>query len=123
MIENTDQQVLSQLTRWIEARKKSWLATVIRTWGSSPGPVGSLMSCNEDGHISGSLSGGCIEEDLLEKMINSSPHKDHCHEVKKPGGRPPIGDVTELSFEKYTILVSNDGGSPNPQSLNSCKNT
>ena len=70
MIENTDQQVLSQLTRWIEARKKSWLATVIRTWGSSPRPVGSLMSCNEDGHISGSLSGGCIEEDLLEKMIN-----------------------------------------------------
>ena len=70
MIENTDQQVLAQLTRWITAGKKSWLATVIRTWGSSPRPAGSIMSCNEDGHVSGSLSGGCIEEDLLEKMIN-----------------------------------------------------
>ena len=70
MIENADQQVLSQLTRWIKAGKKSWLATVVKTWGSSPRPVGSLLCCNEDGHVAGSLSGGCIEEDLLEKITN-----------------------------------------------------
>jgi xanthine dehydrogenase accessory factor len=70
MIENADQQVLSQLTRWITAGKKSWLATVVKTWGSSPRPVGSLLCCNEDGHVAGSLSGGCIEEDLLEKITN-----------------------------------------------------
>ncbi len=68
MIENADQQVLSQLTRWIEAGKKAWLATVVKTWGSSPRPVGSLLACNEDGHVAGSLSGGCIEEDLLERI-------------------------------------------------------
>lgn len=68
MIENADQQVLTQLTRWIEAGKKAWLATVVKTWGSSPRPVGSLLCCNEDGHVAGSLSGGCIEEDLLEKI-------------------------------------------------------
>lgn len=68
MIENADQQVLSQLTEWLEAGKKAWLATVVRTWGSSPRPVGSLLCCNEDGHFVGSLSGGCIEEDLLEKI-------------------------------------------------------
>ena len=68
MIENADQQVLSQLTRWIKAGKKAWLATVVKTWGSSPRPVGSLLCCNEDGHVAGSLSGGCIEEDLLEKI-------------------------------------------------------
>ena len=68
MIENADQQVLSQLTRWIKADKKAWLATVVKTWGSSPRPLGSLLCCNEDGHVAGSLSGGCIEEDLLEKI-------------------------------------------------------
>ncbi|MFP6792569.1 MAG: XdhC family protein, partial [Pseudomonadales bacterium] len=45
MIENADQQVLSQLTRWIKAGKKAWLATVVKTWGSSPRPVGSLLCC------------------------------------------------------------------------------
>ncbi|MGV0034646.1 MAG: XdhC family protein [Candidatus Azotimanducaceae bacterium WSBS_2022_MAG_OTU7] len=70
MIENADQQVLSQLTHWIRAGKKAWLATVVKTWGSSPRPVGSLLCCNEDGHVAGSLSGGCIEEDLLEKITN-----------------------------------------------------
>ena len=70
MIENADQQVLSQLTRWIKAGKKAWLATVVKTWGSSPRPVGSLLCCNEDGYVAGSLSGGCIEEDLLEKITN-----------------------------------------------------
>ena len=70
MIENADQQVLSQLTRWLEAGQKCWLATVIKTWGSSPRPVGSLLCCNEAGHVAGSLSGGCIEEDLLEKIQN-----------------------------------------------------
>ena len=71
MIENADQQVLSQLTRWIEAGKKAWLATVVKTWGSSPRPVGSLMLMHEDGRLSGSVSGGCVEEDLLVR------YRDH----------------------------------------------
>ena len=68
MIENADQQVLSQLTRWLEDGQRCWLATVVKTWGSSPRPVGSLLCCNEGGRVAGSLSGGCIEEDLLEKL-------------------------------------------------------
>jgi xanthine dehydrogenase accessory factor len=76
MIENADQQVLSQLTEWLEAGKKCWLATVVKTWGSSPRPVGSLLCCNEDGHVAGSLSGGCIEEDLLEKLQKGELAKD-----------------------------------------------
>ncbi|MFP6807895.1 MAG: XdhC family protein [Pseudomonadales bacterium] len=67
-MENADQQVLSQLASWVEAGQMSWLCTVVKTWGSSPRPVGSLLCCNDEGHISGSLSGGCIEEDLLEQL-------------------------------------------------------
>ncbi len=67
-MENADLQVIGQLTRWVEAGRKAWLCTVISTWGSSPRPVGSLLCCNEQGEIAGSLSGGCIEEDLLDKL-------------------------------------------------------
>lgn len=67
-MENADQQVLSQLGTWVESGQMSWLCTVVKTWGSSPRPIGSLLCCNDEGHIAGSLSGGCIEEDLLEKL-------------------------------------------------------
>lgn len=67
---NADHQVLAQLTRWIEAGEMCWLATVVKTWGSSPRPIGSLACCNSQGHMAGSLSGGCIEDDLLEKLQN-----------------------------------------------------
>ncbi|MFT5210925.1 MAG: xanthine dehydrogenase accessory factor [Flavobacterium sp.] len=65
---NADHQVLSQLTKWVESGDMCWLCTVVKTWGSSPRPIGSLFCCNEEGLIAGSLSGGCIEEDLLEKL-------------------------------------------------------
>jgi xanthine dehydrogenase accessory factor len=67
-MENEHQQVLGQLTRWIEQGEMCWLCTVVKTWGSSPRPVGSLLCCDSQGHVAGSLSGGCIEEDLLEKL-------------------------------------------------------
>ncbi|XOV89431.1 MAG: XdhC family protein [Pseudomonadota bacterium] len=67
-MENADREVLSQLTGWIEAGERCWLCTVVKTWGSSPRPIGSLLCCNSRGQIAGSLSGGCIEDDLLEKL-------------------------------------------------------
>lgn len=67
-MENEHQQVLRQLTRWIEQGEMCWLCTVVKTWGSSPRPVGSLLCCNGQGRVAGSLSGGCIEEDLLAKL-------------------------------------------------------
>ena len=69
MLENNDLEVLETLIDWIEEKKKVWLATVTRTWGSSPRPIGSTFCCNEDGDTIGSLSGGCVEEDLLERII------------------------------------------------------
>jgi xanthine dehydrogenase accessory factor len=65
-----DEEVLNQIHEWLQAGRPCWLATVIETWGSSPRPVGSLLACDADGHIVGSLSGGCVEEDLLEKLTN-----------------------------------------------------
>ena len=63
-----DNEVLNQVNAWLDAGRRCWLATVVQTWGSSPRPVGSLFACDPDGHVAGSLSGGCVEDDLLEKL-------------------------------------------------------
>jgi xanthine dehydrogenase accessory factor len=65
-----DHEVLSQARIWLEAGETCWLATVVKTWGSSPRPVGSLFTCNARGQVAGSLSGGCVEDDMLEKLTS-----------------------------------------------------
>ena len=69
MLQAVDKEVLDQVSNWLADGITCWLATVVQTWGSSPRPTGSLLTCNRDGVIVGSLSGGCVEEDLLEKLI------------------------------------------------------
>jgi xanthine dehydrogenase accessory factor len=64
-MENLDVMVLRTLRDWRIAGKRALLATVVRTWGSSPRPVGSIMALCEDGAVVGSVSGGCIEDDLI----------------------------------------------------------
>jgi len=65
---STDEFVLEQLQAWGAAGKRSWLNMITGGTGSSPRPVGSIMACNEDGDIAGSLSGGCVEDDFIEKI-------------------------------------------------------
>jgi len=67
-MDSIDQQVLRQLQAWLDAGETAWLCTIVRTQGSSPRPLGSLLACTDSGHIVGSLSGGCVEEDLLERL-------------------------------------------------------
>lgn len=63
-----DHQVLTTLQSWVENSVPAWLCTIVATHGSSPRPAGSLMACNQSGQVIGSLSGGCVEDDLLEKL-------------------------------------------------------
>lgn len=64
-MESIDLSVLRQLLQWRQQGQRALLATVIRTWGSSPRPVGSIMALCETGAVVGSVSGGCIEDDLI----------------------------------------------------------
>ena len=66
-MQSLDHQVLSQLEQWLALGARPWLCTIVSTVGSSPRPIGSLLAFN-DGHTVGTLSGGCVEEDLLEKI-------------------------------------------------------
>jgi xanthine dehydrogenase accessory factor len=69
-VQAVDKEVLGQILTWLKAGQPCWIATVVQTWGSSPRPVGSLLACNPQGQITGSLSGGCVEDDLLEKLTS-----------------------------------------------------
>lgn len=74
-MENIDVLVLRHLLEWRKANLGAMLATVVRTWGSSPRPIGSIMALNERGAVVGSVSGGCIEDDLIYQYTNASSDK------------------------------------------------
>lgn len=67
-MEDLDTQVLRRTLSWQAAGLPVVLITVARTWGSSPRPPGSLMAINCRGETVGSVSGGCIEDDLIERI-------------------------------------------------------
>jgi len=70
-LENLDVMVLRTLLQWRSQGRRALMATVVRTWGSSPRPVGSIMALCEDGAVVGSVSGGCIEDDLIDQYTRA----------------------------------------------------
>lgn len=64
--------VLQQLNQWLAQGMQPWLATVIETYGSSPRPVGSMMIYHPEKGIVGSLSGGCIEQELIQRLAEET---------------------------------------------------
>ncbi|MEP7280524.1 MAG: XdhC family protein [Rubrivivax sp.] len=66
-MDNVDLNVLRQLTQWVAEGHAVVLGTITRTWGSAPRPPGSAVAVRDDGVIAGSVSGGCIEDDLIDK--------------------------------------------------------
>ncbi|MDP2007097.1 MAG: XdhC family protein [Rubrivivax sp.] len=63
-----DVEVIRTAMGWMDRGHRVVLGTVVRTWGSSPRPPGSLMVIRDDGQLAGSLSGGCIEDDLIQRV-------------------------------------------------------
>ncbi len=66
----TDQEVIQTACDWLQQGQTVALVTVLKTWGSSPRPVGSLMVMRRDAVSCGSVSGGCVEEDLVQRFVN-----------------------------------------------------
>ena len=67
----TDQDVLQTAQTWLQQGHEVVLVTVLKTWGSSPRPPGSMMIMRRDGGVCGSVSGGCVEEDLTQRYCNN----------------------------------------------------
>ena len=62
-------EVLSKANDWINAGHKVALATVLKTWGSAPRRAGSQLAIRDDGHMIGSVSGGCVEGDVVANAL------------------------------------------------------
>ena len=67
-MDSIDLEVLKAADTWLDAGHACELVTVVQTWGSSPRPVGAMMVIRGDGRIIGSVSGGCIEDDLIARV-------------------------------------------------------
>lgn len=67
-MDSIDLEVLKTAAGWIGAGHRCELITVIKTWGSSPRPIGATLAICDDGRVVGSVSGGCIEDDLIERV-------------------------------------------------------
>ena len=67
-MDSVDIEVLRSAEAWRKAGRRATLGTIVKTWGSAPRPVGALVAIRDDGQIAGSVSGGCVEDDLVEKV-------------------------------------------------------
>lgn len=111
-MENIDITVLRELLNWRRAGHSALLVTVVRTWGSSPRPLGSIMAMCDNGKVVGSVSGGCIEDDLIRKNTQAGVLKDQAPEFLKYGISAdeahrfglPCGGTIEL-FLEYNPLA------------------
>ncbi len=112
-MKSADLDVLTHALEWLKNGYKAHLFTVVQTWGSAPRLPGAILVVREDGHLIGSVSGGCIEDDLADKARNQVLPKtpaimeygisrDEAQRFNIPcGGRlqivaEPLNDVAQL---------------------------
>lgn len=76
-MQSLDLDVLHNALDWKRAGRRAWLVTVAQTFGASPRPPGSLLAMRDDGILVGSVSGGCIEDDLVSRREEYTGRKPH----------------------------------------------
>jgi xanthine dehydrogenase accessory factor len=75
-MDSVDIEVLRSAEAWRKAGHRVTFGTIVKTWGSAPRPVGALVAIREDGQVVGSVSGGCVEDDLIDKARAGQVAKD-----------------------------------------------
>ena len=75
-MDSVDIEVLRSAEAWRKAGHRVTLGTIVKTWGSAPRPVGALVVIRDDGQVVGSVSGGCVEDDLIDKVRARAVAKD-----------------------------------------------
>ena len=65
-----DDDILSAAEHWRAEGRAVAIATVIETWGSAPRPVGSHLAIDGEGHFLGSVSGGCVEGEVVSEALD-----------------------------------------------------
>jgi xanthine/CO dehydrogenase XdhC/CoxF family maturation factor len=67
---SSDSDILNEAEAWKRAGREVALATVVETWGSAPRPVGSHLVIDAEGNFLGSVSGGCVEGDVITEAMD-----------------------------------------------------
>ncbi|WP_248804608.1 XdhC family protein [Pseudomonas sp. MWU13-2100] len=83
-MDSVDLNVLRSVLQWRRAGQRVVLYSVVQTWGSAPRPPGAMLALREDGVVIGSVSGGCIEDDLIQRLQDG----------RLPEDGPPVQLVT-----------------------------
>ncbi|WP_211450725.1 XdhC family protein [Collimonas antrihumi] len=106
-----DYQVLKSAVSWLQQGKRVAMVTVVRNWGSAPRPLGSLFAITDDGDFTGSVSGGCIEDDLMQRFSAAFPNQIElvrygisAEQMRRFG--LPCGGTLELVIEPLTDAAS-----------------
>ena len=71
-MDSVDLEVVRTALRWLDEGHAATLGTITHTWGSGPRPVGAMVVIRDDGQVVGSVSGGCVEDDLIDKVRERS---------------------------------------------------
>jgi xanthine dehydrogenase accessory factor len=105
-MKNLDLQVIQQAYSWLEQGHGVWLCTVLATFGSAPRGPGSLLVALPSGAFCGSLSGGCVEEDFLQRL-GRDEFAEHNQIVRygegglAPSLALPCGGVLDVLVERF----------------------
>jgi xanthine dehydrogenase accessory factor len=114
-MDSVDLQVIRTAREWVGGGHRVVLATVIRTWGSAPRPIGALSAIRGDGMVVGSVSGGCVEDDMILRvkagtLAESSPtttkYGVSAEEAQRFG--LPCGGTLELVLEPLSAASGLD---------------
>ena len=105
-MKNLDLQVIQQALSWLDQGNCVWLCTVLATFGSAPRGPGSMLVALPTGRFCGSLSGGCVEEDFLERLGRG---EFACHNQivrygeggLAPSLELPCGGVLDVLVERF----------------------
>ncbi|MEO8304793.1 MAG: XdhC family protein [Betaproteobacteria bacterium] len=80
-MDSVDLEVLKRCAEWVDDGRRVLLVTVVKTWGSSPRPEGAMLAVRDDGHVVGSVSGGCIEDDIVYRTRRDGQTSTRCEVV------------------------------------------
>jgi len=114
-MDSVDLQVIRTAHEWVASGRRVVLATVIRTWGSAPRPIGALSAIRDDGMVVGSVSGGCVEDDMIARVKagtlaaetpTTTKYGVSAEEAQRFG--LPCGGTLELVLEPLTVASGLD---------------
>jgi xanthine dehydrogenase accessory factor len=102
-MESVDHEVLRKAVSWLRDGQPVTLAMIVRASGSIPRPLGALLAVRADGAFAGSISGGCVEEDLVERVVAGEfkglPQTVRYGEAESGRNKLPCGTTLELLVE------------------------